>query len=324
MSKIWVLTDDRTGHNNQSIAVAENLGLPYEIKKIHYNIFARLPNFLKSSGLTGVDRHVHEIFPPWPDLVIASGRRLAPIARYIKKKSGGKTFLCQMMWPDCPVEDFDILAVPEHDKHVGDNVITTIGAPNNITKEKLAEAEARWLKDRALPTPPVITLLVGGDSSKSRFTHPMAMELIQSVKNKVQEECATLFVTVSRRTSAQRIEDIRQELPSGAHFYNPAEESEDNPYLSYLAMADVIVVTGDSVSMCTEACATGKLVYIFDPTEFIPAKHRKLHSSLYYTKHALSFDDWGGWYAGHTQPNTAPLNEAIKIANTIKTKMGLN
>ena len=36
----------------------------------------------------------------------------------------------------------------------------------------------------------------------------------------------------------------------------------ENPYMGYLALADAIVVTEDSVNMASEAAGTGKPVYI--------------------------------------------------------------
>ena len=36
-----------------------------------------------------------------------------------------------------------------------------------------------------------------------------------------------------------------------------------NPYFGMLGLADCIVVTGDSVNMVSEACATGKPVHVF-------------------------------------------------------------
>ncbi len=36
----------------------------------------------------------------------------------------------------------------------------------------------------------------------------------------------------------------------------------DNPYFAFLALADAIVVTEDSVNMVTEAAGTGKPVYV--------------------------------------------------------------
>ena len=44
---VWVLTDDRTGSNNQSIAIAESLSNNCVVKKISYNFFVKLPNFLR-------------------------------------------------------------------------------------------------------------------------------------------------------------------------------------------------------------------------------------------------------------------------------------
>jgi hypothetical protein len=40
---------------------------------------------------------------------------------------------------------------------------------------------------------------------------------------------------------------------------------QDNPYLAYLALADRLVVTGESMSMLAEAAATHRPLYIFDP-----------------------------------------------------------
>ena len=46
--------------------------------------------------------------------------------------------------------------------------------------------------------------------------------------------------------------------------YRWRRDDADNPYLGYLAMADEIIVTADSISMLSEAYATGKPVHMFD------------------------------------------------------------
>ena len=53
----------------------------------------------------------------------------------------------------------------------------------------------------------------------------------------------------------------------------------DNPYFGYLALADVIIVTCDSVSMISEACSTGKPVYLV-ALEGDSARFRKFHEAL--------------------------------------------
>ena len=92
MAKIWALTDDRMGNISQVLGVAEALDEEYERKEIKYNVFVKLPNFLRGRSLCGVSKESRtELTAPWPGLVIAAGRRLFPVARFIKKKSGNKT-----------------------------------------------------------------------------------------------------------------------------------------------------------------------------------------------------------------------------------------
>jgi len=63
-------------------------------------------------------------------------------------------------------------------------------------------------------------------------------------------------VTPSRRTGAAGVALLRERLAG-----LPAEiwdGSGDNPYYAYLAAADALLVTADSVSMISEVAATGK------------------------------------------------------------------
>ena len=56
---------------------------------------------------------------------------------------------------------------------------------------------------------------------------------------------------------------------------------KENPYMGYLACADRIILTGDSVSMCSEACGTGSPVLIFEGNEWLTAKHLRFTKSLF-------------------------------------------
>ena len=89
---VWVLADDRPGNNSQSIGLAEALGWRYEVKPFQFCRFARLPNrFLGVSRFDIRAGSPPASFPLWPDLVTATGRRLATIARWIRKLSGRHT-----------------------------------------------------------------------------------------------------------------------------------------------------------------------------------------------------------------------------------------
>ncbi|MBT5646243.1 MAG: hypothetical protein HOJ41_00140, partial [Rhodospirillaceae bacterium] len=55
--------------------------------------------------------------------------------------------------------------------------------------------------------------------------------------------------------------------------------SGDNPYFGLLGLADAIVVTADSVSMVSEACATGKPVHVIE-LDGGSAKFARFHEAL--------------------------------------------
>ena len=90
----------------------------------------------------------------------------------------------------------------------------------------------------------------------------------------------------------------------------------DSPYLGFLACADNIVVTGDSVSMCSEATATGKTLRIFTGSDLLTPKHLRFVQSLCSKGYAadIANEDYT-----RQQPPASPLNTAQEIAAVIAT-----
>ncbi len=309
--RIWVLLDGTPGHANQALGVAEKLGGPFEIKNLSYTAAAKLPNIVKGASLLGISNESRKtLAPPWPDLVIGAGRKVAPAARYIKRQSGGKCRIAQLMWPGFPTADFDLIAVPEHDGIApGGNIMVTLGAPHRLTRE-LLEREARIWESAVSHLPkPRIALLAGGDTKKGTFTEAHARELGRMASRMAQEAGGALLVTTSRRTRPETTVALRQAIESPMYFHDadlhptPLLEGEgaclsslsrrervgvretfsttkSNPYAAFLGLADAIIVTGDSISMCSEACFTGKPVYIYAPEELLPWKHQKFLKTL--------------------------------------------
>ncbi|MEJ2027957.1 MAG: ELM1/GtrOC1 family putative glycosyltransferase, partial [Limibacillus sp.] len=66
------------------------------------------------------------------------------------------------------------------------------------------------------------------------------------------------------RTKPPKADELKQQLPHGALLYDWNDTSAENPYRGLLGLADRFVVTGDSIAMLSEACATGRPVQIFD------------------------------------------------------------
>ncbi len=334
--RIWVLADDRTGNANQAIGVAEALGLPFEIKRLEYSRWGRLPNLIRAASLLGVqDAYRDGIKPPWPDLVIAAGRRTVPIARYIKRANHGHTFLAHIMWPGSPVGELDLLAVPEHDQvSPRPNIIHTLGAPHRVTAARLAQDANQWRERFAHLPRPHIGVLVGGTAGKQIFDATAATLLGQRISQMARNSGGSLLVTTSRRTGAAASDALATAInapgrmpkcggrmgaqePPPAFLHLWTRDNLENPFFAFLGLSDVMVVTGDSTSMCSEACATGRPVYIFAPPDNTAPKHKHLHQRLTELGYAKplsgAFETW----------SYPPLNAADMIARAIIERVGL-
>lgn len=293
---IWVLADDRAGNTAQALGTAEALGAEIIVKKVRYTKAVVLPNALRGASLLGVTKEtVEEIKEPFPDIAIAAGRRAAPLLRYIKKKSGGKTKIVQIMFPGYfGLSDFDLVVLPNHDgcKLIRPNIMRTTGAPHRITPQRLTVEKEKWNKVfESLPTPR-IALIVGGATKDKPFSVEMAKDLAQRCVGLLQKLGGGSFlVTTSRRTGAEQEKIIRDALPDPKFFYGWGNKEIENPYFGFLALADHIIVTGDSVSMCSEACAAGAPVYIYAPPGTVGKKHAQLHQELYEKGYAVELTE---------------------------------
>ena len=322
--RVWILADERVGSIHQCLGVVEALDVPYRTKRLAYNRRARLPNVLLGRTLAHLkEGNSAEIAPPWPDIVIAAGRRTVPVARVIKQSSGERTFLVQLMWPGAPSADLNLIATPAHDRiRPRPNLLHTVGAPNHITPQRLAAVRETWRERLASVTPPRIAVLVGGDTRHHRFTPVLARELGRQASDLARKIGGSLMITTSRRTGAAASEALMASIGNRTECHVWHGEEEKNPYLAYLALSDILIVTGDSTSMCTEACATGHPVYIFAPNGATAAKHLLLHEQLYACGCARPLA------AAYTDPDPIgwryrPLDDAATIAREIIRRTGL-
>lgn len=307
---VWALIDDRPGTAGQVLGLAEKLGFPFTVKHVRYRFLARLPNRLWPNGVAGIDlARSDPLQAPWPDLVISAGRRTAPVAQWTKRQSPA-AYLAHIMHPDMALEGFDAVILPRHDHPPAlSNVMTVEGALHRLTPAKLAEAKAAFSERLSTLPPPYTAVLVGGTTKHGAFTREDIDALIHHVS--AIRNGGSLLVTVSRRTAPKLTQRLKEKLPPPAWMYEgvPAEE---NPYQAFLGAADQIIVTGDSISMMTEAAVTGKPVYVFMPRQAASAKHRlAMHQfeQAGRVKRVRLFDP--AWRGGES------LDEAVRVAEKI-------
>lgn len=321
---VWVLADDRAGNVNQALGVAEALGLPFEVKRIGYSRLAMLPNFVRGASTLGLtDETVDQLTAPWPEVVIGAGRRVAPVARWIKRMAGGRAFLVQIMYPGGygpgAIGEFNLIAVPRHDAftEILPTVLRITGAPHRVTPDRLDREAEAW-RDRFDGYPrPFISVLVGGSTKNRPFGAREATDFAGRLRQMQAETGGSLLITTSRRTPPQAVATLERLLPQPLWLYKVGDAGE-NPYFGLLALADAVVVTGDSVSMCSEACATQGPVFIYAPDGFAAPKHARLHAELYRLGYARpftgAFDDW----------SHPPLNAAREVALAVRQNLGLD
>jgi mitochondrial fission protein ELM1 len=188
--------------------------------------------------------------------------------------------------------------------------LRTIGAAHRLTQARLKSAADAWAaRVSGLPRP-FITLIVGGATHRKPFPTALAGELGRHVAAVAAQAGGSVLLASSRRTGRKAEQALLAAIPEPRQTFLWSQGG-DNPYFGYLALADAVVVTGDSVSMCSEACATPGPVYIYAPEGMVAPKHARLHRQLYDLGLARPFDgtltDWGH----------APLNAASEIAEAI-------
>jgi len=269
--RVWVLTGHKAGDNAQVTALADALGWPYEVKRFSYQPWELITNRLLGVTLAGIDQAASSrLTASWPNLVITAGRRNEPVARWIRRQSPA-TRLVHVGRPWAPLECFDlIITTPQYFLPEQPNVLHNHLPLHGVSGDRLAQAAAHWQERlQALPQP-WTAVLVGGDSGPFVFTPHKGAELGRLANELAQADGGALLVSSSARTPAATFAALQAQITVPAHLHEWHAGQTENPYLAYLALADQLVVSGESMSMLTEAAWIGKPLYIFDPGDAGP------------------------------------------------------
>ncbi|EAV43214.1 hypothetical protein SIAM614_20361 [Stappia aggregata IAM 12614] len=263
-SSLWILTDGKAGDVAQCRGVAEALGAPFEERQVAPR--APFSWFMPFGPIDLRERETcpgSPIAPPYPDIVIASGRRTVAYLRRVKRLSGGRTFTVFLKDPRTGPDAADLIWVPEHDKLRGRNVLVTPTSPHRFSAAKLAELRRQQAADIDSLLRPRVAVLVGGDSRHHRFSEDDQSRLLNGLRELAHTSNVHFMITASRRTPAGLAYGLAGLAKSGDHLYWTGEEP--NPYGLFLSKADAIIATADSTNMIGEATATGKPVHVFEP-----------------------------------------------------------
>jgi len=267
--RVWCLLGRKAGDNTQVLALADELGWPMERKTILARGWELLPHLMLRVTLLGIDRQASSpLGPPWPDLVISAGRRNEPVARWIKRQSGGHTRLVHMGRPWAPLDSYDlIVSTPQYFLTPGPNVLINPLPLHQFTRAGVDQAAQEAAPVLAHLPRPYTSVLIGGDSGPFVFTPEKGRLLAQGINRLVQQTGGTALVSGSPRTPRAVAEGVSATLdvPAKCYWWHDRDPAAPNPYAAYLGLADRFVVTGESMSMLAEASSLGRPLYVFDP-----------------------------------------------------------
>jgi hypothetical protein len=252
---VWVLLGPHKGDNNQVLALAEGLDMPFraiELENARY--FSHLPAVRRAASLAGLTKESRaDIVPPWPSLILGIGQRSAPVARYIKQQSGGRAHVVRLGDPMVPPDLFDLVITTT--QYAVRDAFNVVRLPVTLTDAgtiKPDPFEERWLEAFAHPRR---LLVIGGKTSMWRFEPQIITEAATVLKRRCELEGGSVLAVTSPRTSPALLTAAQDALGAKAVVAGPFPR-----YGALLSAADEIHVTGDSVSMLSDAVESGKPV----------------------------------------------------------------
>jgi len=260
----------RAGDNAQVLAVTDALGLPFETRRFANHSGAIALNLLvgPAAARSRVER-VDTMTPPWPDLLLAAGTQSEPISADLRQamaRDGHRARHVFLGRPWMHPDNYDlVVTTPQYSVPPAANVMEIDLPLHRVTAATVAQEAALWAPNVAELPEPRIAVLVGGAINRYLMDGRTAMRIAREVGAYAAQRGGSLLILGSYRTPAAAMRMLTENLAVPATVFDwQRARREGNPYLGFLGLAAEIVVTGDSMTMLAEACATGKPVFIFD------------------------------------------------------------
>jgi hypothetical protein len=259
--RIWALLGPHRGDNNQILALAEALGLPFEEKRLEYNELRRLqPSLLGASFASVKAEFRRQLEGEPPDLTISTGHRSVPVVRALKKRSGGRMRSVHLGYPRISPAHFDLVVpTPEYPVPDAPNVVRIPFALSPHGVRDVDQADRDLLN--AYPQPRRL-LLIGGPTLYWELPVSRMVRAVKRLLRLAGWEEGSLVVVGSPRSPPELLTAIKATLESSSVPFLFAPIEGPPAYPALIEAADQIFVTADSVAMVADAVNTRKPVGI--------------------------------------------------------------
>jgi mitochondrial fission protein ELM1 len=257
--RVWALLGPHRGDNNQILALAQALALPFEEKRLEYNQLRRLQPALLGATFASVDARSRKLLDGEPpDLTISTGHRSVPVVRELRHRSGGRTRSVHLGYPRISPRHFDLVVpTPEYPVPDAPNVMRIPFALSPHVARIVEQADRDLLE--IYPQPRRL-FLIGGPTLYWELPVDKIVRAVQQLLNLAAAEGGSVVAVGSPRTPLEFLTTIRSTLDSSPvrTLFAPIEGPPAYPAL--IEAADEIFVTADSVAMVADAVTTGKPV----------------------------------------------------------------
>jgi mitochondrial fission protein ELM1 len=265
--RVWTLTDGAPGNETQVTALSTALGWPSQRLTPSLRATADLPfvnggAHLRSLSLDDGSRATFA--PPWPDLLIVSGRRVAAAARWVREQSRGKTLVVAIgAMAATPAEGVDLAVTPKGASLFPHPHRFEIEAPL-VSAVSSEHGSARWRDRISRIRGPKIALLVGSGTGRLGLDAASAEALGRLVAESAAGLGASILVSASRHASRGVFEGCLRGVgrPAIVHRETPDQLPEERAWPAIVESSDIFVLAGLGDTTLAEICATGRPVFL--------------------------------------------------------------
>ncbi len=260
---VWTLTDGAPGNDAQVAALVDALGWSAEPRRVSLGARAALPLMTGGAHVRTLRGTADEagLSAPWPDLVVAAGRRVAPVARWIRAQARGRTRIVAL-GPKVatPAEAVDLAVTPR--------AAGFFPHPHRLETERPLVARPRisavWRERIGAIPGRRLVLVFGSGSDALGIDRDGAEGLGRLVSESAASLGCSVIVSASRHARPDLLEACLHGLGRVALVHRETSEQrpEERPWGALLDGGDLFVLIGLGETTLAELVETGKPVFL--------------------------------------------------------------
>jgi len=286
-NKLLILSDNKPGHLNQSIAFAKLMGYEYDILEVSYKkrwykslsyILARLNIF--TFCLYDYNKSILNHMTPY-DFVIGAGSTTYYFLQTVTNKFFIKSVVL-MLPKGYNYSKFDYIIAQEHDSPIQKENIIVL--PVNIS---INEPKGYIKKDDDKKS---IGIILGGNNKVFFMDEDIIKQTLDDIFEKYKDY--KKYITTSRRTPKQ-IEELLDNYEFDYKLIY-SKEPNINPIADFIDICDELFISIDSTSMLSEARANSNAkIHIIDLKSYTKdTKFHKIAEIIQNIDHKIEFQPY--------------------------------